>query len=297
MPHARDKRTITSETGDGWRRLGFYHEPDHAQRLWRFVGSRAGLRQLVDDLRRCADTETGDDNGIRLGPHEDLVLYRWDRPGIDDHGIYGPPDALTRLAGLVEEGLGAPGSTAVIGPEYASDVEYRLRLEVKDDDFDPSTVMPVLVEGPAEVADGTYEGQAIERADPADFAVSPSVSCYYYDPDAALTETHGIVYLGGLDLVMQFETTNVFLGSFNRGTKEVRLALEDVSTVRFKHGWFGRAELRVQARDMMSVADVPSAKAGLVRLKFKRANLDPATELADMLEDALARVQGRGESD
>ena len=48
---------------------------------------------------------------------------------------------------------------------------------------------------------------------------------------------------------------------------------------------------------MMSVADVPSAKAGLVRLKFKRANLDPATELADMLEDALARVQRRGESD
>ena len=294
MPHARDPREITSETGNGWRRLGFYHEPDHERRLWRFVGSRAGLRQLVDDLRRCADTETGDDNGIRLGPYQDLVLYRWDRPGIDDQGIYGPPDALTRLAGRVEGELGAPGSTAVIGPEYASDVEYRLRLEVREDDFDPSTVMPVLVEGPAEVAERTYEGQVIELAEPADFAVSPSVPCYYYDPDAALTETHGVVHLRGLDLVMQFQTTNVFLGSFKSDTKEVRLSLEDVSTVRFKHGWFGGAELRVQARDLMSVADIPSAKVGLIRLKFKRANRDPATELADMLEDALARVQERG---
>lgn len=295
MPHARDTRAVTSETGDGWRRLGFYHEPDHAERLWRFVGSRAGLRRLVDDLRRCADTETGDDNGIRLGPYEDLVLYRWDRPGIDDHGIYGPPDALTRLAGLVEEELGAPGSTAIIGPEYASDVEYRLRLEVREDDFDPITVMPVLVEGLAEVAEHTYEDEAVELADPADFVVSPSVPCYYYDPDAHLMETHGIVHLGGFDLVMQFETTDVFLGTFKSGTKEVRLSLEDVSTVRFERGWFGRAELRVQARDMISVADVPSAKAGLIRLKFKRANRDLATELADMLEDALARVQGRGE--
>jgi hypothetical protein len=292
MPHARDPREITSETGRGWRRLGFYHEPDHAQRLWRIVGSRAGLRQLVNDLRRCADTETGEDNGIRLGPYEDLVVYRWDRPGIDDQGIYGPPDALTRLAGLVEEGLGAPGSTAVIGPEYASDVEYRLQLEVREDDFDPTTV-PVLEERLAEVAEHTVENEASELADPADFVVSPSLPCYYYDPDAHLTETHGIVHLAGFDLVMQFETKDVFLGTFKSGTKEVRLSLEDVSTVRFKRGTLGRAELRVQAYDMMSVADVPSAKAGLIRLKFKRANRDLATELAAMLEDALARVQGR----
>ena len=112
MAQPRDPRRITSETGDGWRRLGFYHEPDHEQRLWRFVGSRMGLGQLADELRRCAETETGSEHGIRLGPYEDLVLYRWDRPGSDDHGIYGPPVALTSLADMVEENLGAPGSSA-----------------------------------------------------------------------------------------------------------------------------------------------------------------------------------------
>ena len=251
------------------------------------------MGQLVDELRRCADTEAGEDNGIRLGPYEDLVLYRWDRPGIDDQGIYGPRDALTRLAGLVEEGLGAPGSTTVIGPEYATDVEYRLQLEVREDDFDP-TAMPVLEERLSEVAEHAVEDEALEPIDPADFVVSPSVPCYYYDPDAHLTETHGIVHLACFDLMMQFETKDAFLGTFKSGTKEVRLSLEDVSTVRFKFGVFGRTELRVQAFDMMSVADVPSARAGLIRFKFKRANRDLATELAALLEDALGQVQERG---
>lgn len=288
MAQARNPRKTTSETGDSWRQFGFYHEPDHERRLWRFVGSRRGLGQLAYELRRCAETETGSEHGIRLGPYEDLVLYRWNRPGIDDQGIYGPPDALTSLADMVEEGLGAPGSSAVIGPEYASDVEYQLRLEVREDDFDPTTVMPVP--GAAHVAEPTNGDEAVELAHAADSAVSPSVPCYYYDPDAALTETQGIVHLEGFDIVMQFETKDVFFQVFKSGTKEVRLSMEEISTVRFKRGFFGRAEVRIQARDIMSVKDVP-AKAGLIRLKFKRANRELGEALAGMLEEALAQVQ------
>ena len=290
MAQARNPRKTTSETGDSWRQFGFYHEPDHERRLWRFVGSRRGLGQLAYELRRCAETETGSEHGIRLGPYEDLVLYRWNRPGIDDQGIYGPPDALTRLADMVEEGLGAPGSSAVIGREYASDVEYQLRLEVREDDFDPTTVMPVP--GVADVVELTNGDEAAELAHAADVAVSPSIPCYYYDSDAAFTETHGIVHLEGFDIVMQFETKDVFLQIFKSGTKEVRLSLEEVSTVRFKRGLFGRAEVRIQARDIMSVKDVP-AKAGLIRLKFKRANRELGEALAGMLEEALAQVQER----
>ncbi len=289
MARARDTIGITSETGDGWRRLGFYHEPDHERRFWRFVGSRAGLGQLADELRRCAETEEGSEHGIRLGPYEDLVLYRWNCPGIDDQGIYGPPDALASLAELVERNLGAPGSSTVIGPEYASDVEYRLRLEVKEDDFDPTAVMPVP--GVADVAELTNGDEAVELAHAADFVVSPSVPCYYYDPDAVLDETHGVVYLEGFHIVMQFKTTNMF---FNKsGTKECRLSLEEVSTVSFKRGFFGGAEMRIQARDMMSVGEVPNAKAGLIRLKFKRANRELGETLAGMLEEALAQLLER----
>jgi tRNA threonylcarbamoyladenosine modification (KEOPS) complex Pcc1 subunit len=250
-----------------------------------------GLGQLADELRRCAETETGSEHGIRLGPYEDLVLYRWDRPGIDDHGIYGPPVALTSLADMMEENLGAPGSSAVIGPEYASDVEYRLRLEVREDDFDPTTVMPVP--GDADVAELTNRDEAAELAHAAEFVVSPSVPCYYYDSDANFTETHGIVHLEGFDIVMQFETKDVFFQVYKSGAKEVRLSLEEISTVRFKRGFFGRAELRIQARDIMSVKDVPTAKAALIRLKFKRANRELGEALADMLEErreALARM-------
>ena len=290
MARARDTIGITSETGDGWRRLGFYHEPDHEQRFWRFVGSRAGLGQLADELRRCAETEEGSEHGIRLGPYEDLVLYRWNCPGIDDQGIYGPPDALVSLAELVERNLGAPGSSTVIGPEYASDVEYRLRIEVREDDFDPATVIPVQVEGAANVVELTNGDEAVEASRAADFVVSPFVQCYYYDPDAAFTETHGIVHLEGFDLVMQFETKDV-LGISKSDTREVRLSVEEISTVRFKRGFFGGAELRIQARDMMSVADVPNAKAGLFRLKFKRANRELGEALADLLEEALVQVE------
>ena len=90
---------------------------------------------------------------------------------------------------------------------------------------------------------------------------------------------------------MQFKTTNMF---FNKsGTKECRLSLEEVSTVSFKHGFFGGAEMRIKARDMMSVGEVPNAKAGLIRLKFKRANRKLGETLAGMLEEALAQLLER----
>lgn len=290
MAQERVTRELTSETGDGWRRLGFYHEPDHDQHLWRFVGSRAGLGQLAGELRRCAEREPGSEHGIRLGPYEDLVLYRWDRSGIDDEGIYGPPDALTNLADLVEGSLGAPGSSTVIGPEYASDVEYRLRFEVRESDFDPTTVMPVPGVADADLTNGQ---EVVEPAELSDFFVSPSVPCHYYDPDASLTETHGIVYLEGLEIVMQFETTDAFFEVYKSGTKEVRLPLEEVSTVRLKRSLFGGLELGIQARDMMSVSEVPNSKAGLIRLKFKRADRELGEELAGILEEALVQVQER----
>jgi hypothetical protein len=147
------------------------------------------------------------------------------------------------------------------------------------------------VPGVADVAELTNGDEAVELAHAADFVVSPSVRCYYYDPDVAFTETHGIVHLEGFDIVMQFKTKKLFHSK--SGTKEVRLSLEEVSTVRFKRGFFGGAELGIQARDMMSVDDLPNAKAGLIRLKFKRANRELGEALAGMLEEALALVQER----
>ncbi len=41
----------------------------------------------------------------------------------------------------------------------------------------------------------------------------------------------------------------------------------------------------------MSVYDVPNAKAGLIRLKFKRAQRELGEALAGMLEEALGQVQ------
>ena len=48
-------REARPDTGEEWRALGFYHEPDPTQHEWRMVGSASGLRTLSRMLRSQAD--------------------------------------------------------------------------------------------------------------------------------------------------------------------------------------------------------------------------------------------------
>ncbi len=106
-----------------------------------------------------------------------------------------------------------------------------------------------------------------------------------HDPDAMFTETEGLVQLYDDELVLQLETKDAFLGRFKR-SNEVRLPLDEISSVEFKAGWF-RTQITVQAHSVQAVSDFPGSRLGSIRLRFRRKYREEAAQLAEMIEDSV----------
>ncbi len=106
-----------------------------------------------------------------------------------------------------------------------------------------------------------------------------------HDPDAAVTETEGVMTLYEDHLTIQLETRDVFVGKFKQ-TSEFNIPLEDISAAEFRRRWYGTS-LTIQVRDIGLVSKFPGSKLGRVRLKFRRRHRDAAEELAGMIEDSL----------
>lgn len=134
-----------------WRLLGFHYHRDHGLRRWLITASRAGLRKLCELLRAYAadPRNTAISEHEHLGPYSYLELMTWPDALIDHHAICGAPKDFERLATLIEEttaGL-TPGSAIELAKAYAPASPYELRLELREDSFDPASADPQLSEG------------------------------------------------------------------------------------------------------------------------------------------------------
>ncbi len=106
-----------------------------------------------------------------------------------------------------------------------------------------------------------------------------------HDPDAAVTETEGVMTLYEDHLTIQLETRDVVVGVYKKSS-EFNIPLEDISSAEFRRRWYGTS-LTIQVRDIGLVSKFPGSKLGRVRLKFRRRHRDAAEELAGMIEDSL----------
>jgi len=136
-------------TKQEWRELGFFYDRDDEGRSWKFVGSKEGLLSFARALRSYASATRGNDSPgehQHYGPYWYLTVTTWTEAEITDRGICGPLEDLTRLAGVIEATIAEaqPGSSILIGDEYATRSSYALVLEVMEDGFDPSTADPEL---------------------------------------------------------------------------------------------------------------------------------------------------------
>jgi hypothetical protein len=126
-----------------WRELGFFCELDDEKKTWTLTGSRRGLLYFPDLLLGyVADPQNATDGEHQhYGPYGSLEIMTWHDAGIDGHAIRGSLAALTHLAELVEAKLATaqPGEPISIREEFAPESRYSLVLDVRDDDFDPST--------------------------------------------------------------------------------------------------------------------------------------------------------------
>jgi hypothetical protein len=143
-------------TREEWRELGFFYELTVEPPRWRFIGSAAGLANLVELL----DEYVRDPRNEVLSEHEHYGPYMYlkvetsESPSIDGQSIRGTLSDLTRLRELLAGGLRnlRPGQSLTIASEYSPAVSHPLQLEMREADFDPASADPAL------------SGSAVERS-------------------------------------------------------------------------------------------------------------------------------------
>jgi hypothetical protein len=139
---------VNKQTRREWRELGFFYDRDDEAKVWRFIGSRAGLIRFRDALLAyVADPRNAlDSEHEHYGPYMYLKVMTWQEAGFDDNAIRAPLADLARLAALVETKLttAQAGSVVRIQEEFVADSPYALVLEVREDGFDPATADPLL---------------------------------------------------------------------------------------------------------------------------------------------------------
>lgn len=275
MTDTKHTRETRPDTGEDWRALGFYHEPDFANREWLLEGSRSGLRTLTRMLQSQADKagQDGEPAALAIGPYDDFHIRVWERPGIDDESIHGPAEALRRLRELIDARLATatPNDEFRIRDEFARNAEYGLRFVVRDEDFDPASAMPVVA-----------ESAALDEVEEEPVPLTPAIA-FWFHSSSEFMEHMGLVRLDGGELIIEYQSKDAFIGAFESGVKVVPLPLDLISAVKFKRGMFG-ANLIIQARDMKSLEGLPSVTQGRIRLQFKRKVRDEAEQLANALQ-------------
>ncbi len=139
---------VNQITREEWRALGFFYDADDDAKVWRFIGSRAGLLSFrnilcayVADPRNALQSEHQ-----HYGPYMYLKVMTWQVAGFDKDTIRGPLADLARLAKLVEGMLATakPGSVVRIKEEFSANSPCALVLDVREDGFDPATADPLL---------------------------------------------------------------------------------------------------------------------------------------------------------
>jgi hypothetical protein len=144
MPSAETDAATARE----WRNLQFFYERSDTERVWRFIGSRAGLLRIARHLR-----DYGNDPGNspisehhHYGPYLYLKFLTWHESQITITDIRGTLLDFLRLADVIERQLlkSQPGHSIIIDTEYSQKNEFSLRLEVREDGFDPASADPLL---------------------------------------------------------------------------------------------------------------------------------------------------------
>ncbi|MFT3800284.1 MAG: hypothetical protein QM766_03610 [Burkholderiaceae bacterium] len=129
-------------TRQEWRELGFYYDCDDQSKVWRILGSKAGLlafaqllRDYTEDSRNALVSEHE-----HYGPYYYLEIGTWPTAEITDHWIAGPLECLAELGRHIQAEVSSlePGSVMRLRSVFAPDAPYELQLEVQSDDFDPA---------------------------------------------------------------------------------------------------------------------------------------------------------------
>lgn len=106
-----------------------------------------------------------------------------------------------------------------------------------------------------------------------------------HTPDAVFTETEGLAQLFDDSLRLQIETKDTLIGRFKQ-QRDRDIPLEAIAAVEFTANFF-KTEIFIQVGDLTTLKDFPGHRLGQIRLRFKRQDRDPASRLAELLNERL----------
>jgi hypothetical protein len=135
-------------TAEEWRALGFFYEIVEAEKVWRFVGSQAGLLKFSTLLRAYGSNPKNSEisEHEHFGPYWYLKIVTWNEALITANDIRGSLIEMRALADIIETKVASlcPGEAVVVGAEYSPQSDFALRFEVMDTGFDPASADTLL---------------------------------------------------------------------------------------------------------------------------------------------------------
>lgn len=106
-------------------------------------------------------------------------------------------------------------------------------------------------------------------------------------PDANdFVEASGLLRYDSSGVHLEFQTKDALFGVIKSNVKSVHITHEQLRDLRYRKSWFWHYII-VQAKDMKSIANIPGAESGQVRLKIKKADVDQAKSLGLHVSSAL----------
>ncbi len=260
-----------------WSLVGFYLAPDHARREWQVVGTKLGLSMFPELLRRVARS---DNKCQSIAVHSNRVfkVREWDRPGIDDAGLYGPADDLKRLAALIDGFLANVEEQGAfrIDSEYAPDVEYCLSFRLAEKAF----------------ASGFTENQIetaqIPGTDWEPFALSPLQFSFYDNEWEA--DSEGQLWLTENAILMEYLIKEDDDDDELRKSRvrEHVIPISELASVDYKGGLVSTL-VTLRASSLKTFDGLPSDGAAEMTLRFKKKARAELKRMVEILESMLTQ--------
>ena len=132
-------------TRRAWRELGFFCGRNATAKEWRIIGSVKGLRKFASEVRKYASNPANDrlSEYTQFGPAMNLEVGTSHQTEITEQWIGGPLVDLLRLATLIEQSAqnNVVGKCIALRSNFSPMSPYELILDVRDDAFDPGSVV------------------------------------------------------------------------------------------------------------------------------------------------------------